>query len=447
MNGSNNSKPSKMFQESLGTRRGKSVKLHPHLYSDLYNRASEIKALDKILTDLERAAQAAKQQDYRAMPKIIEAIRDALSGKPQLSWWHLFTLSIGQALTNQDNIESNKEERRYLSRISELLTEIIRNFRSGNSKLLLEIRLGALDVDSRLVEMEKIPTDEETPIEMLDYLQSEFDLFNQELERLKQTPVDNWKTDTKNLIRYIKKANQLIHILANAKETEPKTFQKFAQQPQLNQFAQGLVFLLQNSNVAPNHESLDLWKMQNLNELFDLFDRLPDTLYAVNPTELCTLVLHTEKLFAAETSPHKKRPSIFTLKEMQNYLMYYNEEFSQANSHLKAVVKGLKEDRAIKQNPTAYFKQRFVLENDLYQICGKLRFKASDFEGRNDIKAPQVIQQEIVRRMVLSANISQPKDLDAILKSFSDEEKENRYYLTQEVLLEQFIRWRKQGIY
>ena len=60
---------------------------------------------------------------------------------------------------------------------------------------------------------------------------------------------------------------------------------------------------------------------------------------------------------------------------------------------------------------------------------------------------PVQIQKEIISRMVALSSASQPGDLDQFLKGLSNEEKENQYYLVQEIILEQFIRWHKAGIY
>lgn len=437
----------KMFQESIGLGKGKSLALHPHLYSGLYNRASEIKALDKILSDLKSAAIKAKQQDYQNLPVILEAIKDTFNGKPKLSWWHLFTLSIGRALSSDQNHQQNNvEECRYLKQISELLTEIIRNFRSSNSRLLLEIRLAALEVDSRLVELDKIPKDDEDPDEMFGYLCSEFKLFAQEIDRLKSSAPETWQNSPQNLLEYIKKSNQLMKILANAAETQPKTYQKFLQEPHLKNIQQGIIFLLQNAKIA-DVNTIAFWKMPALQELFDLTAIVPDSILAISPKYLCTLLLQLEKLFVEDTNPYKKRPAIFTSNVLFNYTQYYNEEFAKAITHFRAVIKGVKEDRAIKQYPQAHFKERFVQENDLHRICSKVRIKSSVLDGNPQLKSPSAIQQEILNRMVILSNLSQPKDLDAILKTFTEEEKEDRYFLTQEVILEQFIRWRKQGIY
>lgn len=438
----------KMFQDSVGLTGKKSLAMHPHLYSDLYNRASEIKALDKILYLLTHAAAEAKEQKYHSLPPILAAIKDTLSGKPQLSWWNLFTLSVGHALaTSSDEEEKNVEEHRYLTQIAEILTEIIRNFRSANGKLLLEIRLAALDIDSRLVELAKIPKDSEDADETLDYLTSEFRLLNKELERIKNSPQEEWSSNSTSIFHCLKKANQLLGILASVAETNPKTYQRFIQLPHLKNLQQGVIFLLSESNLAADPEAFKFWQLPQLTELFELFTRIPNSIIAVTPTHLCTLLKQAEQLFVEDPSLNKKRPKIFASIELKHYVTHFNEEFAKFSTHMRAVIKGIKEDRTIKDNAMAYFKKSLMSENDLHHIAHKIRFKGSDYDQGSPFKHPALIQQEILNRMILLANISQPKELDAILKSFSDEEKENRYFLTQEVILEQFIRWRKQGIY
>lgn len=438
----------RMFQNSVTQSNKESVALHPHLYSGLYHRASEIKALDKILYDLKLAAEEAKEQKYKNLPPILAAIKDTLNGKPQLSWWNLFTLSIGQALSTSKNEEENNiEENKYLAQISEILTGIIRNFRSPNSKLLLEIRLAALEIDSRVVEIDKIPQDVNDADETLDYISSEFYLLIKELERIKNNPPDQWNRNNLVIYECIKKATQLMRVLTKISETNPKTYQKLISLSLMQKLQSGIDFILSEFRIADDEASIDFWQAEQLDDFFKLFSYLPNNILALRPAELYMLLKQSELLFIENPNLDKKRPKIFSSQELFSYIIYYNEEFIKSNSHMRAVIKGVKEDRAIKQNPIAHFKQRFMEENDLHHIVSKIRLKTKDYEQQSSFKQPSAIQQEVLNRMILLANISQPKELDAVLKNFTELEKENRYFLSQEVILEQFIRWRKQGIY
>ncbi len=438
----------RMFQTSISLPNKESMALHPHLYSGLYHRASEIKALDKILNDLKIASEEAKEQKYIRLPPILAAIKDTLNGKPPLSWWNLFTLSVGQALASSSNDEEkNIEENNYLSQISEILTKIIRNFRSPNSKLLLEIRLAALEIDSRVVEIDKIPQDMEDQDETLDYISSEFNLLIKELDRIKNISPEEWNSNSAVIFQCISKSNQLMRIVANIAETNPTTYQKILASPLLKKLQGGIFYLLGEFRLADDRDSLYFWQTAQLEEFFRIFTLFPSSILSLRPTELFTLLKQGEKLFIEDTSLDKIRPKIFSSSELNSYISHYNEEFSKLNSHMRAVIKGIKEDRTIKQNPVAHFKQRLMEENDLHHITSKIRFKSKEYDQNSALKHPTAIQQEILNRMILLANISQPKELDTVLKNFTDNEKEHRYFLSQEVILEQFIRWRKQGIY
>lgn len=438
----------KMFRESVGPYSKALVALHPHLYeSGLYHRASEVKALDKILGQLSQVSVEAKSQNYKNLPPLLDAIKEALNGNPQLSWWNLVTLSVGQALATANDEETNTEEKEYLAKISEILTEIIRHYNSPNTKLLLEIRLTALEVDSRLVELDKLPQNMKEPDEALDYISSEFRLLNKELERVKNTPSNVWNKDTKTLLDYVSKTNQLIRVLQNIKQTNPDTYQKFLKQNHLQTLYERISLLIQESILIPDPSNLDIWQNQQLEAFFELFLRFPDVILLINTIDLCTLLKLSEQHFVEDTNLEKVRPAIFSSNELKSYITVRNIEFSKLQDHLRAVVRGLKEDRSITQNPVNFYKRRLMEENDLHHICAMVRFKPKDYQPPSDLKEPQQIQRESLTRMNSMVSASQPKDLDAALKSFTDEEKENRYYLTQEVILEQFIRWRKQGIY
>jgi len=438
----------KMFQSSVSLPNKGSVALHPQLYTGLYHRASEIKALNKILSDLKIAAEDAKEQKYQNLPRILAAIKDTLNGKPHLSWWNLFTLSVGHALASPTNDEEiNIEENRYLAQISEILTKIIRNFRSPNSKLLLEIRLAALEIDSRVVELDKIPQDMEDQDETLDYMTSEFNLLIKELDRIKNLAPEEWNRNSEVIYHCINKANQLMRIASNIAETNPKAYQKMIASPLLKKLQAGIEYLLAGFRIDDERDSLYFWQSPQLEEFYKLFNLFPNSILSIRPIELYTLLNQSEKLFIEDNSLDKIRPKVFSSTELNDYISFYNEEFTKINSHIRAVIKGIKEDRTIKQNPVVHYKQRLMEENDLHHICSKIRFKSKDYDQNSQLKHPATLQQEILNRMILLANISQPKELDTVLKSFTDPEKENRYFLSQEVILEQFIRWRKQGIY
>jgi len=437
----------KMFRKSVGPYNKGEIAIHPQLYSGLYHRATEIKALDKIVGQLTNALQDSKSQNYSHLPIILDAIKSTLNGNPQLSWWTLFTVSVGHALTTSNDEEKNKEEKDYLIQISNILTEIIRHYKASNTKLLLEIRLTALEVDSRLVELEKIPHDVVELDETLDYLASEFTLLTNELDRFISSPKENDIHATENLFHFITKTNQLVRIQKNIAHTNPETYKKFTRFPFLKNLYERISVILKNSKPILNEKTLGLWKMPQLVSIFELFDHFIDITQVLDPTHLYTLLKQAEKFFVANTDLDKKRPQIFSSIELKNYISRKNEEFDKINNHLRAVMKGMKEDRSIRQNLVAYLKNRLMEENDLHHICAMVRFTGEVYQGQTNLKAPPIIQKETLARMNIIINISQPKDLDAILKSFTDEEKETRYFLTQEVILEQFIRWRKQGIY
>ena len=137
------------------------------------------------------------------------------------------------------------------------------------------------------------------------------------------------------------------------------------------------------------------------------------------------------------------RPEIFSSRELIYYLNGCNEEFSKIAQHLREVSRG-KEDRAISKDPVSYFKKCMTDENDLYNICAMSRFNMEMLENS---KGPSPIQAECMGRMRLIAASSQPRYLDALLKELTHEQLENRYSLLQEIILDQFIRWRKQGVY
>ena len=155
--------------------------------------------------------------------------KDTLNGKPNLSWWNLFAVSLGNTLAPPaDEEEKNYPlEIDYLSQIASLLTEIIRHFKSNDTKLLLDIRLTALEVDSRIIELEKMPHSVKESNETLDYLCSEFRLLITELDALQKTERGPWQTDITNLLNYTLKINQLMRILKNVTQSNPEIYTLF----------------------------------------------------------------------------------------------------------------------------------------------------------------------------------------------------------------------------
>lgn len=443
----NNTKPeiAKMLQESIS--QTSALSLHPHFYSSLYQRASEVKALDKILSQLQEAAQNAKAQNYRSLPPILRAIKETLEGRPPMSWWNVFTFSLGYALTTaEETAKNNDQEIHYLTQISQLLTTLIRNYQAPNTKLLLEIRLTALEVDSRLVEINKIPQDTAQTNETLDYLSSEFQLINQELLHTTQTPKESWVDDTESLLRYVSKANKLLKVLQNVKDAQPETFDQFCKLSHLKNLYDNFCRLLQESTLILSDEQDKIWMAPQLDSIFSLFDFFPDLILTLTPNKLYPLLRKSEQLFIADTNLGKVRPPIFASHELKVYLTSYNQNLSENLNDLKKTVKG-KGTSPSNQQLVSRFKQTFIEENDLHHISTMVLFKGKEYQSSGELKSPAAIQQEILSRMITLANLSQPRELDAVLKSFSDDERENRYFITQEVILEQFIRWRKLGIY
>lgn len=441
----NNTKPeiSKMLQKSI--LHTSALSLHPYFYSSLYKRASEVKALDKILLQLQEAVQSAKSQNYRNLPPILQAIKETLEGRPQMSWWNVFTFSLGYVLTTaEETAKSNEQEIHYLTQISQILTELIRTYHAPNTKLLLEIRLTALEVDARLVEINKIPQDTAQTNETLDYLSSEFQLINQELSHTTQAPKESWVDDSENLLRYVAKTNKLLNVLQNVKETQPQTFAQFCKLQHLKNLYDNFCNILRESTLIESKEKETFWLAPQLDSLFALFDFFPELILILIPNKLYPLLRRAEQLFIADTHLGKVRPPIFASHELKVYLTNYNLHLSENLSELKKTAKG---SPSASQQLVSRFKQTFIEENDLHHISTMVLFKSKEYTPSGELKSPAAIQQEILSRMITLANLSQPRELDAVLKSFSDDERENRYFITQEVILEQFIRWRKLGIY
>ncbi len=432
-----------MFRQSIAPYSKKLVALHPHLYGSLYRRASEIQALDKILIQLNTVREEAKHHRYDHLLPILEAIKDALHGQPELSWWTHFTTSVGYAFGTTNNQTKNTEEIKYLTAISSILTEIIREYHSSNTKLLLDVRLTALEVDARLVELDKIPEGVQEVNETFDYLTSEFQLLIQELENIVQLPKDSWIHNSKSLLHSIEKTNNLMNIVVNIEQTDLATFQTFEQSGYIQKLEKGIGDILKEYILIDDPAEMAFWQTPQLNTFFTLFNYFPNLIFSLRTKELCTFLQQTERLFISDTTLDKKRPNIFQSAPLKDFVNICAETCQQRFETLRAISKGLKIDRSISNDLRSHLKQHFMMENDLHHICALVLTKPMD-----PVKCDSVqIQKEIVQRMVALSNASQPKDLDVLLKSFSDHEKENRYFLIQEIILEQFIRWRKIGIY
>lgn len=433
----------RMFRQSIAPYSKKLVALHPHLYGNLYRRASEIKALDKILEDLIIAEEEATSQCYGLFPSILTAIKDTLHGQPPISWWNLFTASLGYALGGVTDRAKNAEELNYLKNISEILTRIIRKYKSPNNKLLLDIRLTTLEVDARIVELEKIPEGVQEVNQTAEYLISEFQLVIQEFKKVLQLPKNEWSQNSKTFLIYIEKVNRLMEILRNVELTDYEIYKNFLQtsligdlQKIMGDFLKD--FKLQNAN-------LDFWQEPQLGTFFDLFNYFPNLLVQMPPREVYTFLNKAESYFLADPDLDKVRSEIFYSSNLKDYILHYFEELKNQFYYYQAVAKGTRADISVKKDPTKYYLEHFINENDLHHLCTLIHSKHGDIFAKK-IDQDQ-IQKEILNRMILLAHIAQPKHLDDILKSFTDEQKEDRYFLLQEVILEQFIRWRKQGIY
>lgn len=433
----------KMFRQSIAPYSKKLVALHPHLYGNLYRRASEIQALDKILEHLIVADEEAKAHRYGLFPSILHAIKDALHGQPPLSWWNLVTASLGYVFKGVTDKSKNLQELKYLKSISEILTHVIRNFQSPNTKLLLDIRLTALEVDARIVELEKIPDGVQEINQTLEYLISEYQLLIQELQKVARLPKKDWSQSGERLLYYIEKANRLMSILQNIQLTDLETFRNFSNLDHLAVLHQGLYDFIKELNIP--EDEINHWQKSELFIVFELFTYFPDLMLLLSPKQMYSILERAENLFLADQNLDKVRPAIFYSPGLKNYVLYYEQLTKEQFEYFKDVAKGIKVDPPLKKDPASYYREFFVIENDLHHLCNLIHTKKGELSS---IKCdPNQIQREILNRMIILANSSQPKVLDAILKTFTEEQKENRYFLLQEVILEQFIRWRKQGIY
>lgn len=435
----------KMFRQSIAPFSKKLVALHPHLYGSLYRRASEIHALDKILDHLKEADQEAKTHRYTLLPPLLLAVKEALYGHPPLSWWNLFTASLGYAFRGGSEAANNKEELYYLNAISEILTGIIRNYQSPNTKLLLDIRLTALEVDTRIVELEKIPEGVQEVNQTLDYLVSEFQLLIQDLKKVVKLPKQGWSQSGETLLFYVEKVNRLMGILQNVELTDLQAHNLFFQQGHAQELRQGIELLIKEFTFQPDDSTIEFWGKPQLDALFELFDFFPDMILVLAPKEAYSFLQRAEDLFVADPSLDKVRPSIFSSMSLKRYVLQYALECKRQFEQFKAQAKTASGERGNSQVFASRLKNYFSAENDLHHLCSLVRFKQGDCPTFRCDTAQ--VQSEILNRMVVMANLAEPQQLDALLKSFSEEEKEGRYFLLQEVILEQFIRWRKQGIY
>lgn len=434
-----------VFRESIDPYKKKLLALNPHLYNSLYNRASEIYALDEILIKLTTAAEEARHNRYSSLPPVLASLREALSGQPPLSWWKLFKTSLGRAFTGAGENKTNAEEKRYLSSISEKLTEIIRQYQSPKTKLLLEIRLTALEVDARLLELEKIPEGNENINQALDYLVSQFQLLIQELKKIASMPKEDWSSTSKTILEYTAKVNKLMSIVYNLQSNDPSTYAEFITKGYESQLKEGIKQLLSELSLQESIEETEKQGYEALTNFFQFFNYFPELLQILPPKELYNFLGPYEKLFIADPSLEKVRPPIFFSTMLKKYSLQYASECKARFAKLQTAIKEHRIDSAISGDPIVFYKNYFITENDLHHICSLIHSTKKD--SLLVPCDPQLIQKEILNRLVLFASISQPKNLDAILKSFTEEEKESRYFLSQEIILEQFIRWRKQGIY
>lgn len=425
----------------------KALALHPHLYgAELYNRASELKALDKLVGQLKIVVEETKRKDYQSLRPLLEAIKDALNGNPRLSWWNLITISIGQAFAQDlGEGERNLQELAYLAEISALLTKIIRGYQSTNTKLLLEIRLTALEVDSRLVELEKIPGTMEEPNETLDYLSSEFHLLNRELETLLSAAVGNWGNNLENMLALIKKSNQLLHILDGLMTTNLQAYQQFCKKDHIHSLSSKMTTVLGNSDLTLSAENNLIWDVKNLDEFFALISYFPQISDHIFLSDLAGLLMHAEELFINDSTPQKKRPAIFSSAFLKKLIVQKDAAYSDYVEPIKAAVKAKTAPPPIPDADVDAFKRRLMEENDLHNLCGMLRYKALDFAS--EAKTPIQIQKDCLLRMRTLIHSSQPRSLDHVLKAFNTEKAATRYYLLQEVILEQFIYCRRHGIF
>ncbi|MGZ3633008.1 MAG: hypothetical protein ACXWM7_01605 [Parachlamydiaceae bacterium] len=433
-----------MFRQSIAPYSKKLVALHPHLYGSLYRRASEIQALDKILQHLKAAEEQSKVHHYAALPSILDSIKDALHGHPPLSWWNLFTTSLGYAFGKSSDSAKNAEEAKYLSSISQILTEIIRNYQSPNTKLLLDIRLTALEVDARLLEIENIPEGNQEVNETLEYLVSEFKLLTGELNKIIKHPKDHRQQDTTLLLTYIKKVNRLLVIAENIQQTEPSTYSTFIQQGHQETLTKSAKTFVKEFILRGN-TPISSWTEEQINSLFELFIHCHEIIFEVSTTDLYNLLNQSDIYFLANPKLNKVRHPIFFSNLLKKYMIHQSKTCQERFEFLRAIAKGIKTDPNISKDPTTYHKNYLIAENDLHHICNFIQLQPKD--TLQPLQDPTAIQKEILNRLIMLSNVSRPKDLDFILKTFSEEEKEGRYFLIQEIILEQFIRWRKLGIY
>lgn len=424
----------------------KALSLHPHLYGgELYNRASELKALDRIVTHLRVVADEAKQKKYSNIRPILEAIKDALSGNPKLSWWNLMTISIGHAFSQADDDDyKNMQEKAYLSEISQTLTEIIRTYYSTNTKLLLEIRLTTMEVDSRLIELEKIPGHTKESSETQEYLTSEFRLIDRELDNLSTIPPAKWNENLGNLLTLIRKVNQLMQILESLKVSNPEAYALFCRKDHLQNLSLKMASVIEKCRLIPSDEGMAFWDAANLNEFFNLISNFSGIVDRIQLSDLTTLLIQLENQLVNDPEASKETPPIFSSPVLMQVIIQKDAQAAKLCEQVRAAVRAKKEHTLIR-DPLNFFRTALMGENDLHNLCSMARF--SPQESSRQPKSPSQIQRECVLRMKTLAHCSQPKDLEKVLNSFTVEEMAIRYYLLQEAILEQFIYWRKNGIF
>lgn len=433
-----------VFQKSVSPY-SKALAVHPHLYGgELYNRASELKALDRLIIQLQLLEPEIKKKNYSLLPPILEAIKDALNGNPKLSWWNLVTVSIGQAFYQEDDEEDkNSQEILCLSEISKILTEIIRTYHSSNTKLLLEIRLTTLEIDSRLIELEKIPGSTKESNETLEYLSSEFHLLTRELDAFIKSAEDSLQDNFSNLQVIVKKIVQLLGIVSHLAETHPEIVRQFNKKEQLQNFIDKVCILIKKTSFFFDPAKMSLWASDDLLSFLNLFIQIPKLVEFISIIDLSTLLIHLEQLFVNDKNLDKTRPSIFASPFLVNFVSKKSLESSTTVDVIRLAARG-KKDPSI-ADPLKFLKNALMEENDLHNICTMIRFKSEDLNS--GMKNPSAIQNSCLNNLKTMAHNSQPKDLDHILKSFTTDAMATRYFLLQEVILEQFIYWRKHGIF
>lgn len=434
-----------VFQKSI-TPYSQALSLHPHLYGgELYKRASELKALTRLVKQLREAHEEAKKNQYHNLPPILEAINDTLNDTAKPSWWTIFTHSIGQTFTSEDDEEEkNLREMEYLTEISAILVQIIRTYRSTDTKFLLRVRLTTLEVESRLLELQKLPGCSRESNETLDYLSSEFRLLTSELEILSKAAFKERADNLGSVIALVKKINQLMQVLSRLALSDPATHKQFCSKSYLSDLQRKAVAMIENSDLVRPMQEMSYWNAENVDSLLSFLSYFPDITEAIPLSNLTTLLMHLERLFVDDPSPDKIFPEIFSSAYIKQLVMRSNAKAAKVVDQMKEAIRN-KKDRSLTGSASLNYKNLLMEENDLHNLCAMIHYKPQDFAG--SAKSPPLIQKDSLSRMRFIAHSSQPKDLDNVLKSFTADEMATRYFLLQEIILEQFIYWRKHGIY